>query len=119
MNLDVIDVRRQNYNILELMSDIGGIQGLLVSGFAFLVSIWNYKMFDNNMVCNLYKLERASELDTRHLKDTFKESDYMKPRLLYNPKDYFRDALPSWVFFCKRCKHDRLEKGFEKARERM
>lgn len=100
MNLDIIDIRRQGYDLLEFLSDIGGIQGLLVSGFAFLVSVWNYNMFDNNMVCNLYKLERASDTDTRHLKDTFKESDYMKPRPLYNPKDYFRDTLPSWICFC-------------------
>lgn len=119
MNLDIIDIRRQGYDLLEFLSDIGGIQGLLVSGFAFLVSVWNYNMFDNNMVCNLYKLERASDTDTRHLKDTFKESDYMKPRPLYNPKDYFRDTLPSWICFCKSCKPDRLERGFEKARERM
>ena len=119
MNLDVVHIRRQNYDILQLLSDIGGIQGLLVSGFAFLVSIWNYKMFDNNMVCRLYKLERPSESDTRRIIDTFKESDHMKPRPFFNPKEYFRESLPSWVCFCKRCKPDRLERGFEKARERM
>ena len=112
MNLDVIEIRRQHYEIVQLLSDVGGMQGILVSVFAFLISIWNYKMFDNNMVCNLYKLERQSEIDTRHIKDTFKESDYMKPRQFFNPKEYFRDALPSRVCFCRGCKPDRLERGF-------
>ena len=80
MDLDIIEIRRQNYELVQLLSDVGGMQGILVSGFAFLISIWNYKMFDNNMVCNLYKIERPSEADTRRIKDTFKESDYMKPR---------------------------------------
>ena len=119
MNLDVIEIKRQNYDILQLLSDIGGIQGLLLSGVAYLLSIWNYKMFDNNMVGHLYKLERPSEADTRRIKDSFKESEHMKPRHLYNPKEYFRDTLPSWVCFCKSCKPDRLERGFEKARQQM
>ena len=119
MNLDVINIKRQNYDVLQLLSDIGGIQGLLVSGFAYLVSIWNYKMFDNNIVHHLYKLVRPSETDSRRIKDSFKESDHMKPRLFFNPKEYFRDTLPSRVCFCKSCKPDRLERGFQKARERM
>ena len=43
----------------------------------------------------------------------------MKARRFYNPKEWFRNFLPSWVCFCKSCKADRLEKGFELARKRM
>jgi hypothetical protein len=43
----------------------------------------------------------------------------MQPRLFYNPKEYFRDLLPRWICFCKTCRADRLEKGFEEARRRM
>ena len=119
MNHDVIDIKRQNYDILQLLSDIGGLLGLLVSGFGFLLSIWNYNMLDNNMVRYLYKLERPSETETRKIKNSFKESDHMKPRQFFNPKEYFRETLPSWVCFCKSCKPDRLERGFQEARERM
>ena len=48
---------RQGYHLFDFMSDIGGMQGLLYSGFAFFISIWNYMMFDNYMVSRLYKLE--------------------------------------------------------------
>ena len=75
-------------------------------------------MLENYMVSRLFKLERHDE-DTRSLKDTYKESDFMKPRNFYNPKEYFRDMVPSKVRLCKGCKPDRLELGFEKARDLM
>ena len=75
-------------------------------------------MFDNYMVSRLYKLEHPDQ-DSRHLKDTFKESDFIKPRRFYNPKEYFRDMLPGWLCFCKGCKADRVERGIELARKHM
>ena len=42
----------------------------------------------------------------------------MVPRRCYNPKEYARDLLPKVILrICKCCKPDRLERGFEKARE--
>ena len=55
--LDQFTLKRQGYHLFDFMSDIGGMQGLLYSGFAFFISIWNYMMFDNYMVSRLYKLE--------------------------------------------------------------
>lgn len=57
MHKDKIAYKRQGYHILDLASDIGGLQSLLFSAFAFLVGIWNYNMFDNYLVSRLYKLE--------------------------------------------------------------
>ena len=118
MHLDTLAFKRQSYTFLDLISDIGGMQSLLFSAFAFVVGVWNYNMFDNYMVSRLYKLERRDQ-DSRRLKDTFKESDFIKPRPCYNPKEYFRNLLPGWCCFCKGCKADRLEKGFELARQRL
>jgi len=72
-------------------------------------------MFENYMASRLYKLE-DSDQDTRQIRDKFKQSDFMKPRRCYNPKEYFRDLCPSWVCFCRQCKPDRLERGFSEAR---
>ena len=40
------------------MSDIGGMQGMLISTVALILSFWNYKFFDNYMVTRLYKLDK-------------------------------------------------------------
>lgn len=118
MNMDIVEYKRSGYYLLDFFSDIGGVQSLLFSGSAFLVSIWNYNMFDNYMVSRLYKLEHPDQ-DSRHLKDTFRESNFIKPRRFYNPKEYFRDLLPKWLCFCASCKADRHERGFELARKRL
>ena len=42
MNLDQKVLARAGYTFLDYLSDIGGMQGLLISGVAYLVSAWNY-----------------------------------------------------------------------------
>ena len=91
---------------------------MLFSGFAAFMGIWNYGMFDNYMTTRLYKLEQFDK-DTRQVKDTFKQSDFMKPARLQNPKEYLRETCPSWLTFCKCFKPNREERGFLKARERL
>ena len=61
VDFDVINYKRQGYHIFDFISDIGGIQSILISVFASLVSIWNYKMLDNYLVSRLYKLERQED----------------------------------------------------------
>ena len=56
MNLDTIQYKRQGYNFLDFISDIGGMQSLLFSTFAFILGCWNYNMLENYMVSRLYKL---------------------------------------------------------------
>ena len=42
MNLDMQTMQRQGYTILDVLSDVGGIQGLLFSFVAVILSIANY-----------------------------------------------------------------------------
>ena len=42
--------------MLDWISDVGGIQGILISVMAMLISFWNYNQFENHMVSRLYKL---------------------------------------------------------------
>ena len=60
MNLDQRIIARDGYNILDFISDIGGMQSMLISGGAFLLSIWNYNHFDNFLVNKLYRLENVN-----------------------------------------------------------
>ena len=56
MNLDQLVVVREGYTFLDLLSDIGGLQGILFSSVGFFIAFCNYNMLDNYMVTKLYRL---------------------------------------------------------------
>lgn len=56
LSSDLNLVERRNYGILDLLSDVGGISGLLFSGVSLLLGMLNANFFDNFMVSKLYKL---------------------------------------------------------------
>ena len=49
LNLDRKTIARTGYTFLDVLSDIGGIQSILVSGMVIFLGIWNYKHFDYHM----------------------------------------------------------------------
>ena len=57
MSLDQTLIERTGYTITDILSDVGGLQGALVSGISFILSILNYKNLDNYMVSKLFKSE--------------------------------------------------------------
>ena len=69
-------VARDGYTFLDLLADVGGIQGLLISGVAMFMAFWNYNYFDNYMASRLYK--------TYSPKEERKESEFMKPWPFFN-----------------------------------
>ena len=42
MNLNRLVIAREGYTALDYISDIGGMESLLMTGCAILLSIWNY-----------------------------------------------------------------------------
>ena len=63
MNLSLQQVERSGYNILDLLSDVGGIQGLLVSFIGIILGVMNYNNFDNFMASRLYKIKDKPDND--------------------------------------------------------
>ena len=57
MNLDLVTMLRSGYTVLDVLSDIGGIQGIVMSGVGMFLSVWNYSNFDNYMASKLYKIK--------------------------------------------------------------
>ena len=57
MDLDLKEIKRSGYTILDLISDIGGIQGVLFSSFTIFVGVWNHNMIENYLVTKLYRLK--------------------------------------------------------------
>ena len=50
MNLNQLVISRDGYTILDFISDMGGMQGMLMSGCAMVVMIWNYHYNENFLV---------------------------------------------------------------------
>jgi len=47
MNLNAKLIERSGYTFLDMLADVGGIKEMLFSGFAIIVSFFNYKHYDN------------------------------------------------------------------------
>ena len=54
MSLNLSQVERNVYTMFDMLSDIGGLSGILVSTFALMASIWNYLAYDNYLVSRLF-----------------------------------------------------------------
>jgi len=59
-NMDLKVIARQGYTVLDYISDLGGMQGILISSMAWLIAVWNYNKFDNHMVSRLFKVEKSN-----------------------------------------------------------
>lgn len=57
-DLNMNAFERTVYTSFDFLSDLGGLSGILVSGFWIFVNAWNYNSFDNYMVTNLFKMKK-------------------------------------------------------------
>ena len=112
-------VAREGYTILDYLSDIGGMQGMICSGFAFLLSAWNYNYFDDFMVSNLYKLDRINYRTEVDVLADVGRYEKMRPRFLDNPRACVRDIIPTCVYKTCCCKLDRRTRAFAIARSKL
>ena len=48
MDLEVVE--RIHYTILDMLSDLGGIEALLFSTFGIILGFWNHNNFDNHLL---------------------------------------------------------------------
>ena len=62
MNLSV--VQRTGYTLLDVLSDVGGLQGILLSGIVLFLSIVNYGYLDSYLVSKTFKYDDVNELKT-------------------------------------------------------
>ena len=85
MNLSELVVVCDGYKILDFISDIGGMQGMLISAFSLLLMIWNYNNLDNFLLSRLYRLGKTEDASA---------SLAFVPEKLSNPGDYICKQLP-------------------------
>ena len=64
MDLSLLTYERTVFTFFEMLSDIGGLSGILMTTFGALTAIWNYNAFDNMMVSYLFNVKKTqAELD--------------------------------------------------------
>ena len=54
VNKDKVFLQRNVYTSLDMLSDIGGIQGLLVSMFAVVTALFNTSFYEEHLVHQLF-----------------------------------------------------------------
>ena len=93
MNPGLYQVIREGYTFMDILSDIGGVEAVLISVISMFLSFWNYKHFDNYMAKHLYKMNNESNakenLDTPYFR---------------NMKHFFMEKLPRRLVCCQRSK---------------
>ena len=54
MNLDMGILSRSGYTFIDVLSDFGGIQGLLISAISIIIGFFNYNHFDTYIASRLF-----------------------------------------------------------------
>ena len=89
MNLNQREISRVGYTFLDYLSDVGGMQVLLIGAINYFLAFWNYHYFDNYLVTRLFKIEKSNKSEKRG-KSYFNRSNFMMPTTLYNPKEFIQ-----------------------------
>ena len=116
-DMNLVVVVRDGYTVLDWISDIGGIQGILISAIAIMIGYWNYNYFDNNMVEQLYKIQRdKSAGQNRKPREGKQDGDVMTVSLCGGLRDAFCDLIPAFMQCCRSGRNDR---GLSKGRDKL
>ena len=84
MNLDMGILSRSGYTFIDVLSDVGGIQGLLISAISIIIGFFNYNHFDTFVASRLFTV-----------KDQDDSHKVIKPTHFCNVAQYVRDLLPA------------------------
>ena len=60
--MDQTLIERSGYTVLDLLSDVGGLQGILIYAIALLLSILNHNHLENYMATKLFRDKSSGEV---------------------------------------------------------
>lgn len=95
MNLSQTVISRQIYSTLELISDIGGIQAILLQFFSIILSVFNYRNLNTFLASKLFKLKKGVNETSLSRSSKFEQSEYFQAPKSSNVRHYIIDCLPS------------------------
>ena len=108
MDFDITTYEREVYTSLELLSDIGGLSGMLMTVFGFLIMTWNFQIFDNYLVSKLFKI-RKPEASLDKSEGYFNQSVFITLSSFPYCGELFRHLCPRCKHCC--CKQSRKSKA--------
>ena len=113
-------ILRKCYSFLDLLSDMGGIVGILMGFFSSVVSCFNFNNFDNYMVSRLFKFKKI-DAKTNLSKPYFQRAEFIDHRKYRNLLEYLINKMPclKHICCCKCCRKSRAQRGMDKAREKI
>ena len=94
-------IQRDGYTAIDILSDIGGLNGLFATFFTLILSVLNHNHFDSTLASQLYTFK-----DQKKAKGTKKKEKHddaftgFTPNKTNNVKEYFLDSLPPYLHCC-------------------
>ena len=61
MSLNILKYEREVYTFFDMLSDVGGLMGIITTTFNYLVSLWTFQYFEDFMVSKLFKIKKLDE----------------------------------------------------------
>lgn len=95
-------IERTGYTVLDILSDVGGLQGILISAISLLLTILNHNYLDNYLAAKLFKVSSNSEVSLKALPMARRIQEFC-----------FEKILPSKLVCCRR---DRKHRAMDQAR---
>lgn len=124
MNLNDNIIARNGYTILDVFSDVGGIQGLFISFAAAFLGVANFQNFDNYLASRLFKVvkkEPDQSLAQAHLNheklsnSQEKRADPIRVTKCCNSLYYLLSCIPDCLRCKCKCCQSPNSKGLKKA----
>ena len=99
LDLDRQFIIRKCYSFLDLLSEVGGMIGILMAILTSVVSCFNYNNFDNYMVSRLFKIKKPDSMSNQS-DPYFQRADFIDPSNYHNLLEYFNSIMPFKKRFC-------------------
>ena len=121
LNPDMIEITRDVYTFLDLLSDIGGMQGMLIGLVAQFFVYWEYNQLENYMISKLYGVKRGNKShNLDNLSDLGLSDSALKVHCLDGPRQLCSSLLFCLYRLCfkKRGRSSRMQ-AFKEARSKL
>ena len=109
---NVLSIERMAYTTFDMLSDVGGLSGIMIIFFQVLIALWNFNSFDNYLVSRLYKIKLPKLVNNEEnekqtvQKGFFDQSEYINLSKYPYCNEFLRSLFPKRCTCCKRSREE-------------